>query len=200
MKRVLFGNRVIAMLLCLIMLSGVILTSCNKGSDTPAETSGKATVTDAAFKPEETRTPEIAAETVSFDQTAVTMTVGDTVALVATVLPSNTTDKSITYSSSNPAVAVAVNGTVTAAGVGTAVIIATTSNGKTAICTVTVSVPTVDVTGVTLNKTELSLTVGESATLTATVTPANATDKSVMWSSSDPSVATVENGRITAVG
>lgn len=126
------------MLLCLIMLSGVILTSCNKGSDTPAETSGKATVTDAVFKPEETRTPEIAAETVSFDQTAVTMTVGDTVALVATVLPSNTTDKSITYSSSNPAVAVAVNGTVTAAGVGTAVIIATTSNGKTAICTVTV--------------------------------------------------------------
>lgn len=85
MKKVLFGNRVIAMLLCLIMLSGVILTSCNKGSDTPAETSGKATVTDAAFKPEETRTPEIAAETVSFDQTAVTMTVGDTVALVATV-------------------------------------------------------------------------------------------------------------------
>ena len=126
------------MLLCLIMLSGVILTSCNKGSDTPAETSGKATVTDAAFKPEETRTPEIAAETVSFDQTAVTMTVGDTVALVATVLPSNTTDKSITYSSSNPAVAVAVNGTVTASGVGTAVIIATTSNGKTASCTVTV--------------------------------------------------------------
>ena len=188
------------MLLCLIMLSGVILTSCNKGSDTPAETSGKATVTDAAFKPEETRTSEIAAETVSFDQTAVTMTVGDTVALVATVLPSNTTDKSITYSSSNPAVAVAVNGTVTAAGVGAAVIIATTSNGKTATCTVTVSVPTVDVTGVTLNKTELSLTVGESATLTATVTPANATDKSVMWSSSDPSVATVENGRITAVG
>ena len=188
------------MLLCLIMLSGVILTSCNKGSDTPAETSGKATVMDAAFKPEETRTSEIAAETVSFDQTAVTMTVGDTVALVATVLPSNATDKSITYSSSNPAVAVAVNGTVTASGVGTAVIIATTSNGKTATCTVTVSVPTVDVTGVTLNKTELSLTVGESATLTATAMPANATDKSVMWSSSDPSVATVENGRITAVG
>lgn len=188
------------MLLCLIMLSGVILTSCNKGSDTPAETSGKATVTDAAFKPEETRTPEIAAETVSFDQTAVTMTVGDTVALVATVLPSNTTDKSITYSSSNPAVAVAVNGTVTASGVGTAVIIATTSNGKTATCTVTVTTSVVDVTGVTLNKTELSLTVGGSATLTATVTPANATDSSVTWHSSNPSVVTVENGVVTAKG
>ena len=184
------------MLLSLIMLSGVILTSCNKGSDTPAETSGKATVMDAAFKPEETRTSEIAAETVSFDQTAVTMTVGDTVALVATVLPSNTTDKSITYSSSNPAVAVAVNGTVTASGVGTAVIIATTSNGKTASCTVTVSVPTVDVTGVTLNKIELSLSVGGNAT----VAPANATVKTVTWRSSDALVITVKNGVVTAVG
>ena len=186
------------MLLCLIMLSGVILTSCNKGSDTPAETSGKATVTDAAFKPEETRTPEIAAETVSFDQTAVTMTVGDTVALVATVLPSNTTDKSITYSSSNPAVAVAVNGTVTAAGVGTAVIIATTSNGKTAICTVTVTSSTVAVSGISLDKPALSLVVGDTEVLTAAVMPADATDKTVTWTSSDTAVATVENGIVTA--
>lgn len=200
MKRVLFGNRVIAMLLCLVMLSGVILTSCNKGSDTPAETSGKATVTDAAFKPEETRTPEIAAETVSFDQTAVTMTVGDTVALVATVLPSNTTDKSITYSSSNPAVAVAVNGTVTAAGVGTAVIIATTSNGKTAICTVTVTSSTVAVSGISLDKPALSLVVGDTEVLTAAVMPADATDKTVTWTSSDTAVATVENGIVTANG
>ena len=198
MKRVLFGNRVIVMLLCLIMLSGVILTSCNKGSDTPAETSGKATVTDAVFKPEETRTPEIAAETVSFDQTAVTMTVGDTVALVATVLPSNTTDKSITYSSSNPAVAVAVNGTVTAAGVGTAVIIATTSNGKTAICTVTVTSSTVAVSGISLDKPALSLVVGDTEVLTAAVMPADATDKTVTWTSSDTAVATVENGIVTA--
>ena len=198
MKKVLFGNRVIAMLLCLIMLSGVILTSCNKGSDTPAETSGKATVTDAAFKPEETRTPEIAAETVSFDQTAVTMTVGDTVALVATVLPSNTTDKSITYSSSNPAVAVAVNGTVTAAGVGTAVIIATTSNGKTAICTVTVTSSTVAASGISLDKPALSLVVGDTEVLTAAVMPADATDKTVTWTSSDTAVATVENGIVTA--
>ena len=186
------------MLLCLIMLSGVILTSCNKGSDTPAETSGKATVTDAAFKPEETRTPEIAAETVSFDQAAVTMTVGDTVALVATVLPSNTTDKSITYSSSNPAVAVAVNGTVTAAGVGTAVIIATTSNGKTAICTVTVTSSTVAVSGISLDKPALSLVVGDTEVLTAAVMPADATDKTVTWTSSDTAVATVENGIVTA--
>ena len=58
---------------------------------------------------------------------------------------------------------------------------------------------TVAATGVTLSETELSLTVGESATLTATVTPDNATDKSVTWTSSDPAVATVEGGEVTAV-
>lgn len=54
-------------------------------------------------------------------------------------------------------------------------------------------------TGIVLDQTELSLTVGESVTLTATVTPDNATDKSVTWTSSDPAVATVEGGEVTAI-
>jgi hypothetical protein len=58
---------------------------------------------------------------------------------------------------------------------------------------------TVVVSGVTLNKFELSLEVGENETLTATVTPDNATDKSITWASSDSAVATVENGKVTAV-
>ena len=56
----------------------------------------------------------------------------------------------------------------------------------------------VPATGVTLDKTELSLTEGESATLTATVEPENATDKAIVWTSSDNAVATVENGVVTA--
>ncbi|GEM_PF-6496672 len=59
---------------------------------------------------------------------------------------------------------------------------------------------TVDVTGVTLNKESTTLTVGAEETLTATVAPEGATNKTVTWSSSDPSVATVdENGKVTAV-
>ena len=60
--------------------------------------------------------------------------------------------------------------------------------------------PTVSVTGVKLDQTSLSLTVGGTGTLNATVQPDNATNKAVTWSSSNETVATVENGVITAVG
>ncbi len=66
--------------------------------------------------------------------------------------------------------------------------------------TLTVTAATVSVTGVSLDKTELSLTVGGTETLTATVAPDNATDKTVTWTSSDSAVATVDqNGVVTAV-
>lgn len=59
---------------------------------------------------------------------------------------------------------------------------------------------TIVVTGITLDKTALEITVGETATLTASVTPDNATDKSITWSSTDETIATVdENGKVTAV-
>lgn len=58
---------------------------------------------------------------------------------------------------------------------------------------------TVAVTGVTLNKSETSIVAGSTETMTATVAPENATDKTVEWSSSDETVATVENGLVTAV-
>ncbi len=64
----------------------------------------------------------------------------------------------------------------------------------------TIETPTVDVTGVTLSQSEAAMTVGgEAVTLTATVAPDNATDKTVTWTSSDPTVATVADGVVTAV-
>ena len=84
-------------------------------------------------------------------------------------------------------------------GAGTATITATAADGseKYDTCTVTVTQP---VTGVTLDQTSLTLTEGETGTLTATVQPENATNKNVTWESSDTSVATVANGVVTAVG
>ena len=146
---------------------------------------------------------DIAVTAVSLNKTSLTLEVGESYTLVVTVSPSNATDKSITWSSTNSSVASVSGGKVTAKSEGTTKITAEAHNGKTATCTVTVNEPVpevVEVTSVSLNKTSLTLEIGESETLTATVLPSNATDKSVTWTSSAQSVATVANGTVTAVG
>ncbi len=148
--------------------------------------------------------PEVIEVTsVSLNKTSLTLEIGESETLTATVLPSNATDKSVTWTSSDKSVVTVINGRITAVGAGAATITATTSNGKTASCSVTVNEPApeiIEVTSVSLNKTSLTLEIGESETLTATVLPSNATDKSVTWTSSDLSVATVEDGKVTAIG
>ena len=121
--------------------------------------------------------------------------------LTATVNGTNNPSQAVTWSSSNTSVAtVSASGVVTAKATGSATITATSQadSTKSGTCTVTVSDSTVHVTGVTLNKNSTSLTVGGSETLTATVSPNNATNKNVNWTSSNTSVATVSNGEITA--
>ena len=124
--------------------------------------------------------------------------------LTATITPDNATDKSVEWKSDDTGVAtVNENGKVTAVGLGTTTITVTTADGgHTATCTVTVTQPAeTPVTSVTLDKTSLTLDVGGSDTLTATVEPANATDKAVTWSTSNENVATVDqNGNVKAVG
>ena len=128
---------------------------------------------------------------------------GQTVTLTATVTPANTTNKSVIWTSSNTNVAtVSSTGVVTAVADGTATITATTADGTnlSATCEVTVAIPVL-ATGITLNKSTHSFNAaGQTVTLTATVTPANATNKSVTWTSSNTSVATVSStGVVTAV-
>lgn len=127
--------------------------------------------------------------------------------LVATVQPADAANTNVIWSSSDPAVAaVDGNNKVYPVGNGTAVITATTEDGGfTATCTITVDVteivfdPTVKVTGVILNYDEYSLKgTGSTLQLEATVTPFGATEKSVIWSTSDASVATVDaSGLVT---
>ena len=138
---------------------------------------------------------------VELDKTSLELTEGGTARLTATILPDNATNKNVTWSTSDASIATVTDGVVTAVAPGTATITVTTEDGgKTATCAVTVAAATVPVTGVTLNKTSTSLYVGDTETLTATVAPDNATDRAVNWTSSNPSVATVENGVVTAVG
>ena len=123
--------------------------------------------------------------------TVTTQDGGKTDTCTVTVLPD------ATWSSSNTSVAtVDSSGRVSAVGRGTATI-TVSAGGKTVTCTVTVNVP---VTGVSLNKTSGTLYPGDTETLTATVSPSNATNKSVTWKSSNTGVATVSSsGIVTAV-
>ena len=114
---------------------------------------------------------------VRLNKSTETLTEGDTTTLTATVLPENTTDsKNVSWSSNNEAVAtVDANGTVTAKSAGTAVITATSKNGKSAGCTVTVSRKEIPITEISLDKSSATLTEGETTTLVATVLPENTT-------------------------
>ena len=146
-----------------------------------------------------TEDPKVDVTGVSLSQTSVSLEVGASVNLTATVSPSNATDKSVVWSSSNPGVATVSGGAVTAVSAGEATITAS-AGGKSATCKVTVTPKTIAVTGVSLNKSEITLHIGESFQLEATVSPANATDKTVKWASSQSSFVTVsESGLVKAV-
>ena len=145
---------------------------------------------------------EIKVTGVTLDMTSMELVVGEGKNLTATITPADATNQNVAWTSSDATVAtVDDNGKVTAVKVGTATVTVTTQDGgKTATCRVTVKAATVAVTGVTLNKSTLSLIEGTSETLTATITPADATDKELTWTSSDATVATVDaNGKVTAV-
>jgi uncharacterized protein YjdB len=136
---------------------------------------------------------------VTLDKETATLTAaGATVELVATVAPDNALDKTVVWSTSNAEVAtVDENGVVTAVANGTATITAKAGEFS-ATCEVTVAVA---VTGVTLDKETATLTAaGATVELVATVAPETAADKTVVWSTSNAEVATVdENGVVTAV-
>ena len=136
---------------------------------------------------------------ITLDTNSVSLKKGTTQTLTATITPSYATYKKVTWSTSDSSV-VSVNqsGLIKGLKTGTAAITAKSSNGKTAKCTVTVYV---DPTKVTLNKTAVTLKKGGTYTLTATVSPSYASNKTVTFKSSDENVAAVDgSGRITAVG
>jgi len=146
--------------------------------------------------------PPVPVTGVTLDRTTLTLSEGKYVKLKASVSPSNAADKRVSWSSSNPSVAsVTSEGTVEGLKPGTATITAASVSDPTkkATCAVTVN-KFIELTGVSLDKTSLMLLKGETAQLTATVTPSNATDVELIWNSDNPSVAEVDGtGKVTAV-
>ena len=141
----------------------------------------------------------VAVSGVTLDKQNISLNAGESELLTETVAPPNASNKNVTWSSSNEAVATVVNGTVTGVSEGPAIVTVKTVDGNyTAMCSVTVSkvITTIPVSGVTLNKQNMTLTVGGSEQLTATIAPSNATNKNMTWSSSNAAVAVVSNGQV----
>ncbi|QYR21525.1 Ig-like domain-containing protein [Paenibacillus sp. sptzw28] len=142
----------------------------------------------------------VPAALVRLDKTDLALAVGQSDTLTANITPPVATDKSVQWSSSDPAVAaVDGSGVVTAAANGTAVITATSASNPKASDSATVTVYTVPVGQVTLDKSEINLVAGYKETLSATVLPDNATHKNLVWTSTHPEIAAVDaNGVVTA--
>lgn len=140
---------------------------------------------------------------ITINKTNVTLYIGETTILTTTIGPSSATNKSVTWSSSNPSIAtIDSNGKVTAKMQGTTTITATAkdASGITATCTIIVKEREMEVTSIKINPSSLTLYEQETATITATIEPSDATNKNVTWSSSNPSIATVDNnGNVTAI-
>ena len=142
---------------------------------------------------------------ISLNKNTTTILIGNNETLTATVSPNDATYKTVVWLSDNTNVAeVDSNGKITAKSVGSANITARATNGTddtsddfTATCVVTVNA--INVTGVNLNKNTTTILVGNNETLTATISPNNATYKTLIWSSNNTNVAEVNsNGKVTA--
>lgn len=136
---------------------------------------------------------------IELDKTSITIYNGKTETITATVTPSSASNTSVSWTSSNYSVAtVSSTGVVTGKNRGTTTITVTANDGSgiTATCDVEVKQY---VTDITIDKSKISLLEGESQTITATISPDNASDKTLIWTSSDNAIAIVDNtGKVTA--
>lgn len=131
---------------------------------------------------------------ITLNKTSATLNVGNSISLIANVTPSNATNKTVTWSSTNSYVASVVNGVVTANNVGQTTIKATTVDGGfVASCVITVEADddNIPVTGIDLSIDEVTIEVGERMWVDAIILPNDATNKRIAWSTDDDSIADV---------
>ena len=146
----------------------------------------------------------VVAESLVLSTTTATLTVGETLQLKASVFPENTTNKDIRWTSTNPDIAdVSVSGLVSAIKEGDVQIIVSTTDGSnlSAICEISVNSQFVSITQIAISPSSVRLAVGETFNLEAQITPTDATNKIINWSSTNSSVVTVDSyGQLTAKG
>jgi len=136
------------------------------------------------------------ATSITLDESERTVKVGESFTLSAEIMPASAADNKIIWSSSDKKVAECINGRVTARKVGETVITAKTTNGKKAMCTVTVT--GIEAESVTLSDVKLTLNTGDIVTLTAFITPEATTDKTLSWESGNTDTVSCDKGKLTA--
>ncbi len=145
-----------------------------------------------------TVTVEQAAINLALDKTEMTLKVGESQTITATVTPEGLPDKSVTWESDHADIASVVDGTVKGLKPGMATITVTTVAEPKVSKTCTVTVENIRVTGIEISRTSLALTVGEGSTLTAQVLPREATVQDIEWTSSQPAIVSVDKGAVMA--
>ncbi len=144
---------------------------------------------------------------ISFESNNIKLKIGSNYNLRSrmTIKPSNATNKKITWTSSDSSIATVSNGVVTAIKAGTVTVTAKSSNGKTATCTFVItksgSTKEVEVTSISFESNNVNMNVGKLYNLKSrmTIKPDNATNKTITWTSSNTSIATVNDGLVTAL-
>ena len=146
------------------------------------------------------RSNDVLVESINIKNPNIELHVGDIGKIEYTIEPSNATNKKVSFAVSDKnIVGFDANGNLVGVSVGTATVTLKSSNDKTATVNVTVKEKEIDVTGITLSSKEVTVSEGSSKTITAKIAPSNASNKTVTWTSSDKSIATVDNGKIKGI-
>ncbi len=173
-----------------LLLLGMIFTGCRKEEHEP-QTPGQEDPVQEQL------------ESITLDVTALALTVGEEYTFTVTTEPADIEGLTLSWSSSDESIVSVEDGTVTAVAEGTADITVSGGDNVSATCKVTVSPEEeveIEAESITLSTASADMLIGESMTLTATVLPENTTDKTVTWTSSESSIAGVDdNGTVTAV-
>ena len=151
------------------------------------------------FGGRDSEAPVVAVESITFDKAQYEVEKGATVAIVATVNPTNATNKNLEWTSSDETVATVINGVVKGIAVGKATITATAKDGSGVVCQAEISVSETLVEGITFDKTQYEVEEGTTVEILATITPDNASTKTLKWTSSNEAVAIVEDGVVRGV-
>lgn len=190
-KRLIFKITIMKKILLISLLFSLLTTSCIK------EKKDALIEKKEDIKKEEPKDIEVTE--VKLNENELRLTIGDIKTIKANVIPEDAYNKNVVWSSSNETIASIDYGQITAIKEGeTTISVKTIDGDKTATCKVIINAQTIEIANITISETSISIPIEKTYTLTYNISPANATDKTVVWKSSDENIATVIDGHIIA--